>query len=71
MAEAVRVDVIRDAEVADESNESVTETGDGKVSTVWPTDEEFDRFAGLGVDGGGSVTPFFASARTELGCRNS
>jgi hypothetical protein len=66
MPEAVRVDVIRDAEVANEPIESLMETAQSKASAVRPTDEEFDRFTGLGVDGGGSATPFLANKLDEL-----
>jgi hypothetical protein len=67
MTEAVRVEVIRDAEVANESIESLMETAEAKASAVRPTDEELDRFPGLWVDGGGSATPFLANKLDELG----
>jgi hypothetical protein len=68
MPEAVGVEVIRDTEVADEPIESLMETAEAKASAIRPTDKELDRFAGLGVDGGGSATPFLANKLDEL-CR--
>jgi hypothetical protein len=63
----VGVEVIRDAEGADESIESLTETADGKVSAVRLTDEEFHRFSGFGIDGGRSATALFPNEPDELG----
>jgi hypothetical protein len=40
MPEAVRVEVIRDAEGVDESIGSLTETGDGEAAAVRRKDEE-------------------------------
>jgi hypothetical protein len=67
MTKSVWVEVIRDAEGADESIESLTKTANRKVSSVRLTDEEFGRFSGLGVDGGGSATPFLPNEPDELG----
>jgi hypothetical protein len=68
MAEAVGVKVIWEAEGVDESSESLMETAKAKARAVRPTDEKFDRFSGLGVDGGGSATPFLADKLDELCC---
>jgi hypothetical protein len=67
MPEAVRVELIRDAAGADESVESLAETVGGDASAVRPTDEEFDRFSDLGVDGGRLMAPFVANELDELG----
>jgi hypothetical protein len=68
MPEAVGVEVIRDAEVANEPIESLMETAQSKASAVRSTDEEFNSLSGLGVDGGGSATPFLANKLDELCC---
>jgi len=67
MPKAVGVELFRDAAGANESIESVAKTVGGDASAIRPTDQEFYRLPGLGVDGGKSLTPFLANELDELG----
>ena len=69
MTKAVGVDVLGDAEGADELIQAITKNVAGKATAVRRTNQEFHGSPGLELNGGRSAPPFLANELSSEGTR--